>query len=89
MAVVAGNEIDQGAAARESDNAWAQAKQVDPELLMAAHCGNSKRLKELLRVNDEDQYAHDMVEAAEASEAVIVDVVPRRPPAPAAAPDEG
>ena len=105
MADVAGNETDQGAAARKSDDAWVQQGKLDPQLLMAAHCHDSKRLKELLRVNINDEDHADgggigMVGAAPASEAVvIVDVVPRRPPPPSPAasgappprppPDEG
>ncbi|CAL5034052.1 unnamed protein product [Urochloa decumbens] len=60
---------------------------LDPQLLMAARGGDSKRLKELLRFKHEDS-DEERHPAAASSEVVIVEVVPRQrhPAAPATAP---
>uniref|UniRef100_A0A0E0LKP0 PGG domain-containing protein n=1 Tax=Oryza punctata TaxID=4537 RepID=A0A0E0LKP0_ORYPU len=76
MAGAAANEADQQAAPPASDPANAR-PQVDPQLLMAARLGNSKRLKALLGLNKDEAV-------------VVVDVVPlQRTPSAAEAAGAG
>ncbi|CAL5029022.1 unnamed protein product [Urochloa decumbens] len=85
MAVMAAGETNQSAAASAHSRPPPELV-LDPQLLMAARRGDSKRLKELLRFKHED--GDEERHPAAASEVVIVEVVPRQrhPAAPATAP---
>ncbi|KAL6606407.1 hypothetical protein ACP70R_042060 [Stipagrostis hirtigluma subsp. patula] len=93
MAGVASNEEAEQAAAGDrpaaptAEDARAAAAILDPQLLMAARRGEKNRLKELLRLSDEEEQAAGMVEPAEA--AVVVQVDRSAPAAPSPSSSRG